>query len=176
MNNTIKNELRNYILDCINKGTLTNENKDDWHHYAFNEDYYITYHSKAVKWLEKHSINTFNAIDIVREYEIEHFGEFNTKINPESIVNMLAYIYGEDVLYSYDVETVEELKTQIVNELLNVEIAEKVGTEIYSTEKDFVFFNVVNETKVSNYILTNDLPRYKNKYDKFLSTEQIKNI
>lgn len=115
MNNTIKTELQNHILDYINEGILTNENKDDWHFYAFNEDYYVIYHSEAVKWLAKHNINTFNAIDIVREYEINHFGEFTTDINPESIVNMLAYIYGEEILYSYDAETIEELKAQIEN-------------------------------------------------------------
>jgi len=115
MNNTIKNELNNYILDCINDRILTNENKDDWHFHAFNEDYYIVYHSRAIEWLKEHNLNTFEAIDIVKEYEIDHFGEFTTDINPESIVNMLAFIYGEEVLYSYDVETVEELKTQIEN-------------------------------------------------------------
>lgn len=117
MNNTIKNELRNYILDCINDGTLTDDNKDEWHFYAFNEEYYIIYHSKAIEWLKKHSINTFDAIDIVKQYEVDHFGEFTTDIDPASIVNMLAYIYGEDILYSYDVETIEELKSQIEKDL-----------------------------------------------------------
>ena len=176
MNASVKNELRNYILDCINEGTLTNENKDDWHFHAFNEDYYITYHSEGFRWLKKHDIDGFTAINEVRDYETDHFGEFTTEVSRQAIVNMLVYIYGEELINSYDAETVEELETQIINELLNVEIVKKVGTEIYSTEKDFVFFNVVNKTEVSNYILTNDLPRYKNKYDKFLSTEQIKNI
>jgi hypothetical protein len=115
MNTTIKTELQKHILDCINDGTLTNENQDEWHYYAFNLDYYIVYHSRAIEWLKTHSLDTFEAIDIVREYEINHFGEFTTDINPESIVNMLAYIYGEEILNSYDAETVEELKAQIEN-------------------------------------------------------------
>ena len=115
MNNTIKKELRQHILDCINDETLTNENRDDWHFHAFNEDYYIIYHSKALEWLKTHSINAFDAVDIVRDYETDNFGEFTTDINPESIVNMLAYIYGEEILYSYDAETIEELKAQIEN-------------------------------------------------------------
>ena len=176
MKNTIKNELRNYILDCINDGTLTNENKDDWHYHAFNEDYYIIYHSRAIDWLKKHDLDTFDAIDIVKEYEEDNFGEFNTKISPESIVNMLVYIYGEEVLYSYDVETIEELKNEIVEELLNIEIVEKVADERYKTKKDFLFFNVVNQTEVSNFIFTDDYPRYEKKYDKFLSVEDAKNI
>ncbi len=70
---------------------------------------------KAKKWLKTHSINAFEAVDIVKQYEEDNFGEFTTDIHPERIVNMLAYIYGEEVLYSYDVETVEELKLQIEN-------------------------------------------------------------
>jgi len=176
MNNTIKTELQKHILDYINDGTLTNDNQDEWHFYAFNEDYYIIGTDRAKEWLKTHSLNAFEAIDIVRDYETEHFGEFTTDIHPESIVNMLAYIYGEEILYSYDVETVEELESQIVDEILNIEIVEKVGTEIYSTEKDFVFFNVVNKTEVSNFIFTNDYPRYRKKYDKCYTTETVKNI
>ncbi len=115
MNNTIKTELKNYLLDCINDGILTNENKEDWHFHAFNEDYYITYHSRAIEWLKTHNIDTFDAINEVRQYEEDNFGEFTTDINPERIVNMLVYIYGEEIIYTYDVETVEELKTQIEN-------------------------------------------------------------
>ena len=115
MNNTIKTELQNHILDYINDGILTNENKDDWHFYAFNEDYYIIGTYRAKEWLKTHSINAFDAVDIVREYETDNFGEFTTDLSPESIVNMLAYIYGEEILYSYDAETIEELKAQIEN-------------------------------------------------------------
>ncbi len=117
MENTIKKELRNYILDCINDGTLTNENQEDWHLVAFNEDYYIIGTHRAKEWLKTHNLDTFEAIDIVKQYEEDHFGEFTTDIHPERIVNMLVYIYGEDVIYSYDVETVEELKSLINKDL-----------------------------------------------------------
>ena len=170
MNTTIETELKNYILDCINDETLTNENKDEWHFYAFNEDYYITYHSRAIEWLKKHSINTFDAIDIVKQYEVENFGEFTTDINPERIVNMLAFIYGEEVLYSYDAETVEELKSLILNNLSTFD------EEVEKTNKDFVFFNVDEFGTITESVFTNDYNRYKNKYDKFLSIEKAKNI
>ena len=170
MNTTIETELKNYILDCINDETLTNENKDEWHFYAFNEDYYITYHSRAIEWLKKHSINTFDAIDIVKQYEVENFGEFTTDINPERIVNMLAYIYGEEVLYSYDVETVEELESFILNDLSTFD------EEVEKTNKDFVFFNVDEFGTITESVFTNDYNRYKNNYDKFLSIEKARNI
>lgn len=170
MNTTIKTELRNYILDCINDGILTNENKDEWHHHAFNEDCYIIYHSRAIEWLKEHNLDTFEAIDIVKEYEVEHFGEFTTDINPERIVNMLAYIYGEEVLYSYDAETVEELKSLILNDLSTFD------KRLRETDKDFVFFNVDDFGTITDSIFTNDYKRYENKYDKFLTVEKAINI
>jgi hypothetical protein len=174
MKNTVENELKNYLLDCINDGILTNDNIDDWHFHAFNEDYYITYHNRAIEWLKTHNLDAFDAIDIVREYETEHFEEFTTDINPESIVNMLAYIYGEEIIYSYNAETIEELESQIKNDLLNDEISSTV-TELYYTEKDFIFYDLTDK-KISNYILTNDYHRYKNKFDGFISVESAKNI
>ena len=113
MKTSIKKELAQHVIDMINNEVLTNDNKDDWHFHAFNEDYYIVYHSKALDWLKTHDINAFEAIEIVQEYEKDNFGETNTKTNPESIVNMLAYIYGEELIYSTDCETVEELKEEM---------------------------------------------------------------
>jgi len=113
MRTSIRVELEAHIIDRINDGVLTNDNKDEWHFHCFNEDHYIIYYSVAVDWLKTHNIDTFEAIETVREYEMDNFGEMNTEINPESIVNMLAYIYGEELIHSYDAETVEELKEEI---------------------------------------------------------------
>lgn len=118
MRTSIKKELLNSILDKINEGAISNENRDDWHFHCFNEDYFIIYHSVALEWLKTHDLDAFEAIEIVKDYEIDHFGEFNTKISPESIVNMIAYIYGEELIYSFESETVEELGEEIIN-LLN---------------------------------------------------------
>jgi len=41
----------------------------------------------------------------------------NTDIDPESIVNMLAYIYGEELLNSIDAENIEELKNRLTDEV-----------------------------------------------------------
>ena len=174
MEKSVENELKNYLLDCINDGILTNDNVDDWHYYAFNENYYISYHSEGFRWLKKHDIDGFTAINEVRDYEIDNFEEFTTEISRQAIVNMLVYIYGEEIIYSYNAETVEELESQIEKDLLNDEISNAV-TEIYYTEKDFIFYNLTDK-KISNYILTNDYHRYKNKFDGFISVENAKNI
>ena len=170
MNYTTEIELKNYLLDCIKDKTLTNDNLDDWHFHAFNEDYYIIYHHKAIEWLKTHNLDAFEAIDIVREYETENFEEFTTDINPESIVNMLVYIYGEEIIYSYNAETIEELESQIKNDLSTFD------KRLRETDKDFVFFNVDNFGTITEYIFSNDYKRYKNKYDKFLSVEKAINI
>jgi len=113
MKNSIKTELENHILDRINDGVITNENKDDWHFHCFNEDYYIIGYYNAEEWLKKHNLDTFEVIEIVKNYEIDNFGEFWTYINSESIVNMLAYIYGEKIIYGINAESIEELKENL---------------------------------------------------------------
>lgn len=122
LNNTIEQELLSHILDMVNDGVVTNDNIEDLHYHCFNGDNYIVYHSEAKKWLDKHNIDTFDAIDYVIDYEKDNFGEVNTDINPESIVNMLVYILGEEVIYNTldirpDETTVEELKELIKEQL-----------------------------------------------------------
>ena len=105
MRTTIKNELTDYINDLINDGVLNEENKNDWHFHAFNEDYYIIGYYNASEWLKRHNIDSFEAIQICNQYEIDNFGETSNKYdNSESVVNMLVYIYGEELIN--DLETI----------------------------------------------------------------------
>ena len=72
------------------------ENIDDIHNHAFNEDYYIIGYYQAEKWLGN---QVFNVIETIREYEDFHFGEVNTDFSSsENVVNMYAYIVGEEVV------------------------------------------------------------------------------
>tara|TARA_R100000655_G_scaffold78427_1_gene117843 strand:+ start:474 stop:830 length:357 start_codon:yes stop_codon:yes gene_type:complete len=62
----------------------------------FNRDYYIigTYNAKQFM-----GGLAFECIDIVRTYEYENFGEYHTDIScPEKVVNMFAYIIGEECI------------------------------------------------------------------------------
>jgi hypothetical protein len=75
------------------------ENIDDLHHHAFNTDYYIIGTYKAKKWLGN---EVFAVIEIIKDYEQLHFGEVNTDLSdPEKIVNMYAYIIGENIVEEY---------------------------------------------------------------------------
>ena len=115
MKTSIRKELTEHILDCINDRVVNDDNIEETHFYCFNEDHYIVYHSNALEWLKTHNLDAFEAIEIVRDYETDHFGEFTTSIRPESIVNMLAYIYGEEIIYSLNFDNVSELKEQLEN-------------------------------------------------------------
>lgn len=117
MKTSVKEELLNTILDKINDGILTNDNKDEWHFYCFNEDYFLIGYYECSMWLKAHDIGEFEAAGICQQYEIDNFGESKVYDNSESVVNMLAYIWGEELIYSFDAETIEELKEEI-NEML----------------------------------------------------------
>ena len=69
MKQGIKEELLEYIND--NKDNY----EDELHYHLFNEDYYIVGYYQAQEWLDNHGINTFEALNIIREYEEFHFGE-----------------------------------------------------------------------------------------------------
>lgn len=108
---SIKDELKEYIIQSIDDGVLTDENIDDWHHEAFNTNYYIIGYYKAEQWLQKHGLSAFKAIDICMTYEKDNFGECHKNYdNAESVVNMLTYIYGEELIYGANADNVEELR------------------------------------------------------------------
>ena len=87
-------------------------NIDDIHHYAFNEDYYIIGTYQAKQWCGD---EVFNIIETIREYEDMHFGEVNTDFSDaEKVVNMYAYIVGEEVVNEW-LEN-RELKNALLNE------------------------------------------------------------
>ena len=122
MNNSIRTELLNHILDCINEERLTNDNADEWHYYAFNEDYYIIGYHQANEWLKKHQLDAFEAIAEVLGYCRENgFGAFDIDTNDitsEWVVNQLAYFYGEELISEFvDCETVEDLQDSINEDL-----------------------------------------------------------
>lgn len=81
-------------LNEINPG----EYGADLHHRMYNEDYFIIGTYQAKEFLKAY--DAFEAIEKVQEYEKDHFGEVTTDLsNPEKLVNMLAYVIGEELLY-----------------------------------------------------------------------------
>ena len=113
MKNSIRLELSNHILDLINNKVITNQNIDDAHYHAFNEDYYLIGYYQCSEWLKKHNIDTFEAIEICQSYEKDNFGESKIYDNSEMTVNMLAYIFGEQLLNNLTFNSVDELKESL---------------------------------------------------------------
>ena len=100
-----KEEIKEYFDDYIEENkawfeeTSPNDWKDDLHYHAFNEDYYIIGTYKAKQWLGNMA---FDVINFIKEYEQFQFGEVNTDLSdPEKVVNMYAYIIGEEIVNDY---------------------------------------------------------------------------
>jgi len=88
------------------------ENKDDLHYHAFNTDYYIIGYYQAEQWLGTH---VFDVIKTIRDYEDMQFGEPYTDLsNSEEVVNMYAYIIGEEIVQRWLEK--RELKNSLLNE------------------------------------------------------------
>lgn len=67
---------------------------NELHNEAFNMDYYIIGTYEAKQALEQYG--TFDAIELITQYELNNFGELYTDLsNPEIIANMLMYLIGE---------------------------------------------------------------------------------
>ena len=97
----IKEYFDDYLTDNIEylKENYPSTWKDDLHHYAFNQDYYIIGTYKAKQWLGDMA---FDIIDHIKEYEQHNFGQVITDLSdPEKVVNMYVYIVGEEIIFEY---------------------------------------------------------------------------
>jgi len=96
-----RKEIQEYFNDSIinyDKEWIEN-NQDDLHHEIFNTDYFIIGSYKAKQWM---SDEAFNIIRFIKEYEDFNFGEVYTDLSdPEKVVNMYAYIIGEEIVNDY---------------------------------------------------------------------------
>mgnify|MGYP003109509263 FL=1 len=93
-----KDEIKEHFVDWMKEqdAEWLKDNKDDWHHHAFNMDYYIIGTQKAIEWMGD---KVFPIMDIIVQYEQDNFGEVTTDLSsPERLVNMYAYIVGEQVV------------------------------------------------------------------------------
>jgi hypothetical protein len=103
MNKSIRDELKEHVMELIADGVINEDNAEDAHYYAFNNDYYIIGHCNAEKWLEKHGVNVWHAIEYVVEQDELEFGETTltaADFNPERIVNLLAYYVGMELNFN----------------------------------------------------------------------------
>ena len=96
-----REEIQEHFNDWINdqEQEWINDNIDDLHYHAFNCDYYIIGTYKAKQWCGD---EVFNIIEFICDYEKSLFGMVSTDFsNPEAVVNMYAYIIGEEIVSDY---------------------------------------------------------------------------
>lgn len=95
----------------------------DLHHFLFNEDYAFIFDDVAESAVD--SVGVWSAIRLVRNYEVDNFGETYTEIEPCKIANMLVYIYGEFLLNQVEHLQSEALDRELTEEDLEI-IAEQL--------------------------------------------------
>ena len=114
---TQKQDVKEYIIDQLASDVGLDQHISDLHHYLLNEDYFIIGYWKAEQWLKKDDSSVFEAIETIREYEESNFGQVSTDFSSsENVANKLAYILGEQILYSNDTYN---LFTRFHNEYLD---------------------------------------------------------
>lgn len=115
----LRDELLHHVINTIKDQQLTNF--DELHYHAFNEDYYIIGYYRADQWLKSHDISPWEAIEKVIEWEQGVIGEVCLKpeaINSEKIVNMYAFILGEELLSEFDLDqSPEDLIEALTDEI-----------------------------------------------------------
>ena len=124
LNSTTRQELIQTIIDAVNDGRLIDQEVSETHNEVFNTDYYIIGTYKAEEWL-KTNYGIFAAIDKIKKYEQDTFGEVTTDLSKaENVVNMLVYILGGEILRNSKVmqdnrneNWNEELLKEFLNEL-----------------------------------------------------------
>ena len=88
-------EMKEYDVDDLDMKIRDGE----LHHEIFNTDYYIIGTYKAKQWL---GADAYDGIDMVKDYEINNFGEVYTDLSdPERVVNMVVYIIGEEIVADF---------------------------------------------------------------------------
>lgn len=117
-----REEIKQHAIERLTELKDSNIYGADLHNEIFNTDYYIIGRYKAQQWLGE---DVFEAIDMIKGYEIDNFGEVSTDFSePERVVNMYVYIIGEELLN--DCETVNKCW----NELTTSEEIEAIINEL----------------------------------------------
>lgn len=123
------NEAKWAIIEALRNGDVYNI--DDMHNDIFNMDYYddINPNNDADRAVALERFGSreevFEGIGRVYTYEMDNFGEVYTNLgNTASVLNMLYYIAGEEVLYSidlyeYDGEITDELAMKLIDKYEN---------------------------------------------------------
>lgn len=123
MENKTRKELISIIIDAINDGKLNDKPVSEICDVVFNTDYFIIGRWEAEQWLINNG-GIFNAIEIIKNYEQDMFGEVNTDLSEaERVCNMYVYVLGEEIINGLDFiceNWDNDLNEDLKNELLTI--------------------------------------------------------
>lgn len=103
VNSNTEREFYSLILDAINDNRLNDTDISDMHNEVFNTDMFIIGYFDCTEWIKDNNLNTFEVIGAIKDYETDNFGKITTDISDsEKVVNMFAYILGEEIINSLD--------------------------------------------------------------------------
>ena len=126
---TLFQDVKKDIIDKLQDSIGLDSYGCDLHNSLCNSDYFIIGTYKAKNWLGS---NSFDAIELIRDYEQTNFGEVNTDFSdPEKVANMVAYILGEQILNQS--ETLSDNSDLIIDSL----DLEKISYEV--AKVDYVY-------------------------------------
>lgn len=115
------------------KETLLNNTDfflDDLHDATFNSDYYIIGTYEAKKALEQYGV--FDAIERLREFQLEYFNNTEIETDPERMANILYYIIGTEAM---ELEPFNEFYNQVYNQVVDDETSALLIEKINETLK-----------------------------------------
>lgn len=126
----MKKEAINDIIEALENGF--DAYYVDLHNEVFNSDYYVVYTHQARELLNQYDV--FDAIDLIRDYELNAYGETYTDFSdPVQLANMLYFVIGEEVIdnmYS-DIPEFQEKWDESTDEETNKIVIQKLK-ELYN--------------------------------------------
>lgn len=123
MYNGIKLDALEAIKEALEDGYT--ESWDDFHNEVFNMSYYVSSDREAMTHF-RNANDVFWAIDKVRQYENDMYGEYYTDYtSPMKIVNMLSYIAGDEIFYN-EMEAWDVINDETDNDVIAEELLKRV--------------------------------------------------
>lgn len=123
MYNGIKLDALEAIKEALEDGYT--ESWDDFHNEVFNMSYYVDSDREAMTHF-RNANDVFWAIDKVRQYENDMYGEYYTDYtSPMKVVNMLSYIAGDEIFYN-EMESWDVINDETDNGVITEELLKRV--------------------------------------------------
>lgn len=120
------NLIHNVLATCWNIAEAMDGKEvygSDLHHYLFNSGHYTHWISQTEA--DTDDLGVWDCLQLVHNYEKWHFGEFNTKVEPFAVANMVNYILGYHLLGKS-----EHLRGEAWDDYLTADDLEEIQKEL----------------------------------------------